>query len=687
VTTPKRSGPKRSGPKRSGPVARIGAVLAVLLAAGTVSFLSAPAASAHALIVSSTPAAGSDLTQLPKAVTVTFSEEIVPKLSSLTVVDSAGHKVNSAASHAVKGNALQLAVSLPTLHSGVYTVQWHTVSSDDGHATGGTFTFGVGPLAYAAMSGPAPALVSAASSASPLGVAGTWLFDSGLGLLVGGCWIALYGYPAAGRRTLILALGGGGALLLGLVLTGWSQMNTNGIPLGELASTSLGLGLIAQAIPGAAAGVGVALALRLPLQLRLRDVWRRAALAVALVMAAVSAGAHVLTTHAASGRNADFELLVQWAHVAAYATWIGGLAALLLSLGTRSSPQKAAAVRRFSKVAGYSLGALVLSGVLRAFDEVGAFASLMNSLFGRLVLVKVGLVAALAALGAYNRYRAVPAAEDSLTGLRRAGTAELTVAALALVAAATLSSSLPPAFVLAAPKPVTPPHFTVNGVASGVHASLEVSPGYPGPNRFTLRAYDSTGHALTKPVTLVFTLPSRPDIAATTLDLTPGSDGSQSAIGDQMALTGQWSVTADVKPAKGQAATVPFTVGVTISPDQIQSMTMGRMTMIYGIQLTGGRQLEAYLTPDRPGSNTLHVLFTDQRDAAITLSAAPTVTVHRDGSAATRTVTMYDIDAIAITRNNYYARTTFTSGRWDFHVAAVTADGVRLSADFALTIS
>jgi copper transport protein len=666
--------------QRRGTVARIDAVLAVLLAAGAAFFLSAPAASAHALIVSSTPASGSDLTQLPKAVTVTFSEEIVPKLSYLMILDSAGHKVNKAASHLVTGNALRLTVALPTLHSGVYTVQWHTISSDDGHATGGTFTFGVGPLAYAAMSGPAPALVSTASSASALGVSGTWFFDSGLGLLVGGCWIVRYGYPAAGRRTLILALGGGGALLAGLVLTGLSQMRSDGITLGELASTSLGLGLLAQAVPGAAAAGCAALALRL------KDLWRRAALTAALALAAVAAGAHVLTTHASSGRNADFELLLQWAHVAAYATWIGGLAALLLSLGTKSSPQKAAAVRRFSKVAGYSLGALVLSGVLRAFDELDGLASLVHTLFGQLVLVKIGLVAALAVLGAHNRYRSVPAAENSLAGLRRVGTAELAVAALALVAAAALSSSLPPAFLAAAPVAPVQPHFTVDSAAPGVHASLEVSPGYPGPNRFTLRAYDSAGHALTTPVTLVFTLPSRPDIAPTTLDLTPGTDGSQTAIGDQMALTGQWTVTADVKLTKGPA-NVPFTVGVTISPDQIQSMTMGRMTMIYGIQLSGGRQLEAYLTPDRPGSDTLHVLFTDQRDAAIALSGAPTVTVRRDGSAATHALTMYDVDAIALTRNNYYGRTIFTSGRWDFHIAATTTAGIPLSADFALTIS
>ncbi|HLK43956.1 MAG TPA: copper resistance protein CopC [Thermoleophilia bacterium] len=660
---------------------RIVALLGALLTAGAVWFVTAPAASAHALVVSSDPSAGQSLTELPKAVTVTFSEEIVPKLSGLQVVDSKGHVVNSGPSHIVKGNALQLTVPLSTLRDGVYTVQWHTVSSDDGHHSSGTFTFGVGPVAYAAMSGPVPALVSAPSSASPAIVTGTWIFDTGLGLLVGGCWIALFGYPASGRRTLLLALGGGGTLLAGLAVSGWAQASSDHIGLGELVSTSLGLGLIAQAIPGAAAAACVAVALRLS------KGRRRAALGAGLLLAAAATAGHVLTTHAASGTNADFEILSQWLHVAAFATWIGGLAALLLTLGTEASPEKSAAVRRFSKVAGYSLAALLLSGVVRALDEVGAWTALGNTLFGRLVLVKVGLAAVLTALGAYNRYRSVPATVSSLKPLRRVGAAELGLAAVALVAAATLSSSLPPSLALAAAKVPAPPHVTVNASAAGVRASLEVSPGYPGTNRFTLRAYDTaSGHALTTPVTLTFSMPSRPDVAPTTLDLVPTTDGSLTAIGDDMDLTGQWAVKADLALPKGQKD-VPFKVACTVSPQQIEEMTMGRMVMLYGIQLAGGRQLEAYLTPARPGKNTLHVLFTDQRNAAIAMAGPPTIAVHRDGSTATRTISMRDVVPMPITRNNYYGDATFTQGRWDFHLTAQTADGTRLSTDFTLTIS
>ena len=684
-------------PGRRATAARVVSILITLLVAGAALFAAAPAAAAHALPISSTPAAGSSLTQLPAAVTVVFSEGIVPRLSSLEVVNAAGKVVSRGASHAVPGSSLGLTVALPTLLDGVYTVEWKTVSSDDGHTASGTFTFGVGPLAYAAMSGPAPALLSAPSSATPGAVAGRWLFDSGIGLLVGGCWIAGFGFRGAasgaasgagsrfGRRPLILAVGGAGVMLIGLVVTGWAQAATDQIGIGELAATSLGLGLLVQAVPGLAAAGCTAAALR----------WtgraRRILLPVALILAGVTVGAHVLTTHAASGSNTGLELVEQWAHVAAYATWIGGLAALLLTIGTEPGPAKSAAVRRFSRVAGYSLPALCVSGVLRAWDELGTEQALAETFFGKLVLIKVVLVVALAGLGAYNRYRSVPAVDHSLSRLRRVGAMELVLAAFALVAAATLSSTLPPALVQSAAKQKPAPQELVYATSAGYRASLEVSPGYAGPNRFVLRVYDtSTGQELTeRQITqgeLSFAPYGRATATAATLPLNLAADGELSAIGQQLTLTGRWIVTAQLT-LPGGGTDIPFTLACSPSPSQLEEMTMGRMAMVYGLQLSGGRQLEAYLTPGRPGKDTLHLVFMNSRDAAITLLAPPTATVHEDGANPIKTLTMRSSGTSPLTRGDYYAAATYPSGKWDFHVTAKEADGNVMTADFTLTVS
>jgi copper transport protein len=670
--------------RRQARASRLAAALTVVLLAGAAWFAAAPAASAHALVVASDPAPGATLTRLPKAVTVTFSEKIVPLFSTLRVTNSAGRAVGTGKAHLVPGDELEFAIGLPALLDGVYTVSWTAVSSDDGHASSGSFTFGVGRLAYAASGGPAPALVSTPDALSPGIVAGRWIFDTGLGLLVGGCWIALYGFPPGTRRTLFLALGGAGATLAGLAVTGWAQASTDHVALGELASTSLGLGLLVQAVPSAAAWVcmGVALAPQL------RDAQRRTALTAALVCAAAAIAAHVLTTHAAASRHPDLEIAADWIHVAGFATWIGGLAALLLTLGTETSPAKAAAVRRFSQSAALALAVLFLGGVVRALDEVAAWSALVSTLFGRLVLAKVALLACLVALGARNRYRSVPAAASSLGALRRTGAAELGVAALAVLAAAALSSSLPPALVRAVALQPAAPHVLVHGSGPGVRATMDVGPGYPGENVFTLRVYDAaTGRAVNPGATLTFSLPARPDVSVSTLDLSAAIDGSLAATGPGLSLTGQWSVTADLTLATGRVE-IPFTVPCVLSPGQIEQMTMGRMVMVYGVQLAGGRQLEAYLTPGRAGANALHVVFTDQRNGRVAMSGVPSVTVHRDGQPGTRhPLAMLRIGTSPLTAGDFYAATEFTRGKWDFDLTAHAADGTRLNADFSLTVS
>jgi copper transport protein len=638
------------------------------------------AAEAHALVVRSDPPPGASLTHVPSAVTITFSEAPEPGQSYVQVFDGSGRMVSRGTARTVPDNRLQLAVPLAPLLNGVYTVRWKTVSADDGHASTGSFTFGVGPSAYAASTGPAPALAAPPTSTSPLVVAGHWTFYAGLGLLVGGGWVSLFALRATSRRLLLLTLVGGIGMLGGLAVYGAAQTLADGTPLAELPATSLGLGLVAQALPGLAAVAGVEVAL-----------WRRgrtrsAALAAATVMAAVTILVHVLTTHAAASHLAWLMVGVQWAHVASFAVWIGGLAALLFAIGTRPSLERAAAVRRFSQVAAVSLVVVGGTGLVRALDEVAAWAALVTSLFGQLVLLKVGLLAALAALGGVNRFRSVPAAERSLAGLRRVGRGELGVAAVTLVASAMLTSLVPPAFVSVAAKQPPPPMVVAQGSGAGVRGTLGVSPGYPGPNRFTLRAYDArTVSAVVGQVTLHFQMPARPEVAESALDLRRAADGSYGAVGSNISLIGDWSIRAVIQRAAG-AVEMPFLV--TSSPNQEQQhagMTMGNTPMVHGIRLANGWYLDAYLTPGHTGRNTLHLIFTDQRNGPVDV---PNVPVLRAGQGrATRTLQVLRLGFGTPAPNHFYAAGAFSAGRWNFRVAATAGDGSPLAAQFALTVT
>jgi copper transport protein len=416
---------------------------------------------------------------------------------------------------------------------------------------------------------------------------------------------------------------------------------------------------------------------------------RSAALALATLLAAVTILVHVLTTHAAASHLAWLMVGVQWLHLASFAAWIGGLGALLVAIGSRPSPDKAAAVRRFSQVAAASLLVIGVTGLVRALDEVAAWAALVDSLFGQLVLVKVGLLAVLASLGAINRLRSVPAAQRTLAGLRRVGRVELGVAAVTLIASAILTSLVPPAFVSAAAKQPEAPRLVSQGKSQGeraaVRGTLTVSPGYPGPNRFTLRAYDAgSSRTVVGAATLRFLMPSRPEVAESTLALRQAADGSYAAVGLNVSLIGDWSIRAVVQRGTSSIE-VPFQVTSRPSPQQLNvGMTMGNMPMVHGVRLANGWQLEAYLTPGHAGRNTLHLLFTDQRNGPVDVGSVPLLTARQGG--ATRTLPVLRLAYGTPTLNHFYVAGTFTTGRWNFRVAVLAADGTRLDTTFALTV-
>jgi copper transport protein len=99
------------------------------------------------------------------------------------------------------------------------------------------------------------------------------------------------------------------------------------------------------------------------------------------------------------------------AHVIAAATWTGGLAfvvAALLMAGRERWPLAAVAVPRFSTTAMIAVAVLVIAGAINGYLQVRAWRGLWETQYGVLLLVKIGLVLPLLALGAYNNRFAVP---------------------------------------------------------------------------------------------------------------------------------------------------------------------------------------------------------------------------------------------------------------------------------------
>ena len=108
------------------------AALFLALVAGTTT------AEAHARLDHASPAVGSTVSASPGQVTLFFTEALEPKFSGAEVRNSAGARVDAGSS--ASGNTLH--VSVKSLGSGAYAVNWHVLSVDT-HKTQGSFSFRV----------------------------------------------------------------------------------------------------------------------------------------------------------------------------------------------------------------------------------------------------------------------------------------------------------------------------------------------------------------------------------------------------------------------------------------------------------------------------------------------------------------------------------------------------------------
>jgi copper resistance protein C len=97
------------------------------------------AAQAHAFLVHASPGAGAVLTAPPKAVVLDFSEELEPAFSSVAVTDDRNRNVSASR---ILSNGREMALPLPALGPGDYTVTWRALSVDT-HRTEGRFRFTV----------------------------------------------------------------------------------------------------------------------------------------------------------------------------------------------------------------------------------------------------------------------------------------------------------------------------------------------------------------------------------------------------------------------------------------------------------------------------------------------------------------------------------------------------------------
>jgi copper transport protein len=638
--------------------------------------VAAPGAGAHALLRDSTPKDGALLDAPPTEIVIDFTEPPDLGLSKITVVTADGQAVETGSLEKApdKGNRVRLA--LPQIGEGVYTVTWRVLSRVDGHVTGGAFSFGVGvePAAVpTGGSGGAPVVEVPRPSA--LSVIGRWGFYWGLALLLGGAvaWLFVFrGQVARGGVLAVIAWSLAAAGLVGMFL---AERSSVGVSVGALLSSDRGKLLIARAVALAVAGLGVAFLL----------VRRSRPAAVALAVTTAAAMAiHAYAGHAGASETWRwFKVGTQWVHIMAVAVWVGGLVWLLLGTWGRESEERARAVGRFSFLAGFALAGVASTGAVRAIQEVGwSPGRLFDTGFGLTVVAKSVLFGGLVLIGAYNRFRVVPALA---AGARRLGTlrrtvgGEITLATGVFGVTGIMAGLAPPTQYPAVTAPPAPEQVVVAGsdFAQTVRVRLTATPGTPGPNTFDVRIQDfDSGEAVPAlSVRLRFRLPERSDIGESELELSKAAEGRWQGQGTNLSVGGTWRVGVLIQQA-ADSKEIPLELKTRAPVQEVQVIEGGPgQPDLYTISLPGDRSVQAYVDPGTPGDNEVHFTFFDPAGEELAVTEATINAAPSDGDG-------LELEVRRLGPGHFVAGVELETGGWRFAVEATAEDGAALTAQF-----
>jgi copper transport protein len=531
-----------------------------------------PSASAHAILLSTTPANDSVVQATPRSVALRFNEPVESAFGSVRIYDSHTQRVDNGRITRPDGKTVESGID-GTLADGTYTVTWRVVSADS-HPVSGAFIFHVGhPSANA---GGVAAQVIGGGTPRSVDVLFTIarFFDFALILLVIGGAVAL-AYPLESadsslRSRLLVVLAVWAGLLAVVALAGIVLQGAKGGGFGlsdavtwtsfrDVLETRFGKVWLLQA--GLAAAVGL-----LALLARRRTGGQLSALLVvpALVLAATPS----LSGHASV--KGGLTLIADIVHVAAAATWTGGLAFVVIALlaaGADRWPLAARAVPPFSRLAVVSVAALLVAGTYNAYEEVGAWRGLWETTYGLLLLAKIALVLPVLALGAYNNRYAVPRLRKAVASvaeqrrfLRMAG-AELAIV-VGIVAVTSVLVTEPPARASVAP---TGPYATTAALGR-IEANIVVDPAKTGPNAIHLYLNDQSGRpADVAELEVSASLPSKNvgPLRFTAHRLAPGH---YAVHGAQLPLAGDWQLRIEARRGEFEALTRTVSIPIRKGP-------------------------------------------------------------------------------------------------------------------------
>jgi putative copper resistance protein D len=164
-------------------------------------------------------------------------------------------------------------------------------------------------------------------------------------------------------------------------------------------------------------------------------------LAVTATLAAIASTTLAWGGHAAAGEGLYgwLHLVADVAHILAASLWVGGMACLLLAFRRPSAEEVAPMLAAFAPIGGVIVLLLIGTGVVNSVMTIGldALGGAWNTLYGRLLALKLLAFLFMLGLAANNRFRLTPLFErdpdHGVQSLRRAIALEMTLALVILL--------------------------------------------------------------------------------------------------------------------------------------------------------------------------------------------------------------------------------------------------------------
>ena len=517
-------------------------------------------ASAHAVLRETEPARGAALDAAPETVELRFSEPVEAEFGAVRVYDARGRQVQAGETFHPGDRGPVVAVRLKDgLPEGGYTVTYRVISADS-HPVSSGFVFSVGEA-------------GAAGSASVEELlAGT---DAGRVTTTALAVARALQYAA-------IALGLGGVLFLLLVWRGRSGAFDRRLRTLLRSAAAIGLasalaGIVLQGAVGSGSSFWGALdggVIGDVLGTRFGLTWGISAIAWALVGAlprfavlplAVIAFMPALGGHAGVQEPRALLIGVNVIHVVAIAAWLGGIAVLVLGLraatreleGEGRTQLLVGTVSRFSALATVAVAAIVLTGIVQSIVYLERLGQLLDTAFGRAILIKSALFVVILAAGWFNRTRLLPRLPAAGVTLRRVLRGELAVGLLVIAVTGALASYAPSSAVSAGP-------FSTSTTIGDARMEVTVDPASVGPNEMHVYLFDRQSGAQYEAVDELTVSASLPERQIDDLDLqaTRSGPGHYTLTGASFGVAGDWTVEVGARVGEFDLYTAEFELPV-----------------------------------------------------------------------------------------------------------------------------